>query len=72
MAIVKTITMLIDMQDLAINDEMFDVLFTFINLYPFTSDRDLAFEFGITKAQVKTIANILKMAKVTRSETRGC
>ena len=50
-------------QDLAINDEMFDVLFTFINLYPFTSDRDLAFEFGITKAQVKTIANILKMAK---------
>jgi hypothetical protein len=42
---------------------MFDVLFTFINLYPFTSDRDLAFEFGITKAQVKTIANILKMAK---------
>ena len=51
------------MQDLAINDEMFDVLFTFINLYPFTSDRDLAFEFGITKAQVKTIANILKMAK---------
>ena len=50
-------------QDLAINDEMFDVLFTFINLYPFTSDRDLAFEFGITKAQVKTIANILKMVK---------
>ena len=50
-------------QNLAINDEMFDVLFTFINLYPFTSDRDLAFEFGITKAQVKTIANILKMAK---------
>jgi len=50
-------------QDLAINDEMFDVLFTFINLYPFTPDRDLAFEFGITKAQVKTIANILKMAK---------
>ena len=50
-------------QDLAINDEMFDVLFTFINLYPFTSDRDLAFEFGITKAQVKTISNILKMAK---------
>lgn len=50
-------------QDLAINDEMFDVLFTFINLYPFTSDRDLAFEFGITKAQVKTIAKILKMAK---------
>lgn len=50
-------------QDLAINDEMFDVLFTFINLYPFTSDRDLAFEFGITKAQVKSIANILKMAK---------
>ena len=50
-------------QDLAINDEMFDVLFTFINLYPFTSDRDLAFEFGITKVQVKTIANILKMAK---------
>ena len=42
---------------------MFDVLFTFINLYPFTSDRDLAFEFGITKAQVKTIANILKMVK---------
>lgn len=50
-------------QDLAINDEMFDVLFTFINLYPFTSDRDLAFEFGITKVQVKTIAKILKMAK---------
>ena len=50
-------------QDLAINDEMFDVRFTFINLYPITSDRDLAFEFGITKAQVKTIANILKMAK---------
>jgi len=50
-------------QDLAINDEMFDVLFTFINLYPFTSDRDLAFEFGITKAQVKIIAKILKMAK---------
>lgn len=50
-------------QDLAINDEMFDVLFTFINLYPFTSDRDLAFEFGITKTQVKTIANILKMVK---------
>ena len=50
-------------QDLAINDEMFDVLFTFINLYPFTSDRDLAFEFGITKYQVKTIANILKMVK---------
>ena len=50
-------------QDLVINDEMFDVLFTFINLYPFTSDRDLAFEFGITKAQVKTIANILKMVK---------
>lgn len=50
-------------QDLAINDEMFDVLFTFINLYPFTSDRDLAFEFGITKDQVKTIAKILKMVK---------
>ena len=50
-------------QDLAINDEMFDVLFTFINLYPFTSDRDLAFEFGITKVQVKTIAKILKMVK---------
>ena len=50
-------------QDLAINDEMFDVLFTFINLYPFTSDRDLAFEFGITKAQVKFIAKILKMTK---------
>ena len=50
-------------QDLAINDEMFDVLFTFINLYPFTSDRDLAFEFGITKAQVKIIAKILKMVK---------
>lgn len=54
---------IIHAQDLAINDEMFDVLFTFINLYPFTSDRDLAFEFGITKAQVKTIANILKMSK---------
>ena len=50
-------------QDLAINDEMFDVLFTFINLYPFTSDRDLAFEFGITKDQVKIIAKILKMVK---------
>ena len=50
-------------QNLDINDEMFDVLFTFINLFPFTTDGDLAFEFGITKEQVRNIASILKMVK---------
>ena len=50
-------------QALSVNDEMFDVLFTLINLYPFTTDGDLAFEFGIKTTDVKTIAKILKLVK---------
>lgn len=46
-----------------VNDEMFDVLFTFINLFPFTTDSDLSFEFGINQGQVRYIANILRLAK---------
>ena len=49
--------------DHRINDEMFDVLFTFINLYPFTTDGDITKEYGITREQVRTVAKILKMAK---------
>ena len=47
----------------SVDDEMFDTLFTLINLYPFTTDGDLSFEFGITREQVKTIARILKLTK---------
>ncbi len=46
-----------------IDDETFDVLFTLINLYPFTTDGDLAHEFGITPKQVKAIAKTLNMTK---------
>ena len=47
----------------SVDDEMFDTLYTLINLYPFTTDGDLSFEFGITREQVKTIARILKLTK---------
>ena len=45
------------------SDDMIDVLATLVNLYPFTTDGDLSFEFGITREQVKTIARILKLTK---------
>ena len=51
----------------SVDDEMFDVLFTFINLYPFTTDSDLAFEYGIKVEQVRYIAKILKLAKSTEA-----
>lgn len=54
-------------QDLAINDDMFDVLFTFINLYPFTTDGDIAYEFGIRVDQVRDIAKTLKLVKSTEA-----
>lgn len=50
-------------QQLGINDEMLDVLATLVNLYPFTTDSDLAFEFGIKVDQVRYIAKTLKLAK---------
>ena len=50
-------------QQLNINDEMLDVFATLVNLYPFTTDNDLAFEFGIKVDQVRYIARILKLAK---------
>ena len=54
------------------NDEMFDVFFTFINLYPFTTDGDLAHEYGISPQQVKYIAKLLNMtkSKEARQEAR--
>ena len=54
-------------QDLTINDDMFDVLFTFINLYPFTTDGDIAYEFGIRVEQVRDIAKTLKLVKSTEA-----
>lgn len=53
----------IEKKESIINDETFDVLFTMINLYPFTSDGDLAHEFGISRTQVKMIAKTLKLSK---------
>ena len=50
-------------QQLNINDEILDVFATLVNLYPFTTDGDLAFEFGIDIKQVKEIAKILRLAK---------
>lgn len=54
-------------EGISVDDEMFDVLFTFINLYPFTTDSDLAFEYGIKVEQVRYIAKILKLAKSTEA-----
>ena len=50
-------------QSLGVDDEMFDIFFTLVNLYPFTSDKDLAFEFGIKVEQVRYIAKLLKLGK---------
>lgn len=45
------------------SDDMIDVLATLVNLYPFTTDKDLSFEFGIKIEQVRYIAKILKLSK---------
>lgn len=45
------------------SDDMIDVLASLVNLYPFTTDKDLSFEFGIKIEQVRYIAKILKLSK---------
>ena len=49
------------------SDDLIDMLATLVNLYPFTTDSDLSFEFGIKVEQVRYIAKILKLAKSTEA-----
>lgn len=46
-----------------VTDDQIDILATLVSLYPFTPDNDLAFEFGLTKNQVRELANIVGAVK---------
>ena len=48
---------------IAVTDDLFDVLFTFINLYPYTTDIVLHEEFGISENKIKALANALRLCK---------
>lgn len=48
---------------IAVTDDLFDVLFTFINLYPYTTDIVLHEEFGISGNKIKALANALRLCK---------
>ena len=48
---------------IAVTDDLFDVLFTFINLYPYTTDIVLHEEFGISENKIKSLANALRLCK---------
>lgn len=48
---------------IAVTDDLFDVLFTFINLYPYTTDIVLHEEFGISDNKIKALANALRLCK---------
>lgn len=48
---------------ISVTDDLFDVLFTFINLYPYTTDIVLHEEFGISENKIKEIANALRLCK---------
>ena len=48
---------------IAVTDDLFDVLFTFINLYPYTTDIVLHEEFGISDHKIKALANALRLCK---------
>lgn len=57
---------------IAVTDDLFDVLFTFINLYPYTTDIVLHEEFGISENKIKALANALRLckSKEARQEAR--
>lgn len=48
---------------IAVTDDLFDVLFTFINIYPYTTDIVLHEEFGISENKIKALANALRLCK---------
>ena len=50
-------------RNIAVTDDLFDVLFTFINLYPYTTDIVLHEEFGISDNKIKALANALRLCK---------
>lgn len=47
----------------AVTDDSLDVLFTLVNEYPFSTDANMAKDFGISIDAVKKIAKVLRLAK---------